>query len=273
MVPPIIVEDDFIFFGRFLQAGSKLQLSTAATIAWYCFLLSIVIPLVACLVFCWYQKLQSHRRALMALQREHQLEEMSRIEANIQTFSEAEKTKRVRMVRTAIKCQIKKITKTDLKKRKVKKRAEGVGDEDDVDDDINSNDSDDTGTTNSCSICLEDLKVGESVVQSYNSVCHHLFHEDCIISWLTARQDAFCPYCRRPFLCMPLKTGQTSIATSIASQDHFSSTLDDLESTRVESSVIAPIDEQDLTEESEGLDENEDLPSDKQQQQQDSTSF
>ncbi len=243
IVPPPPEESlDTVLRTRFLQGnGSKLQLSTAAAIAWYCCLVTIVVPILTCALYCWYQKFQSQRRATMALQREHQLEEMSRIEANIQMFSEVEKSKRVRIIRSAIKDQVKKITKADLKTKRVKRNEE----------------DEDEGNNNSCSICLDDFKVDESVAQSSNSVCHHLFHEECIILWLSARRDAFCPYCRRPFLCLPINTSQTSIA----SHDPISTTLDDLESSRTESSVIAVMDERAITDALDVVEEDLDNPS------------
>ncbi|QCD87437.1 E3 ubiquitin-protein ligase [Vigna unguiculata] len=42
-----------------------------------------------------------------------------------------------------------------------------------------------------CAICLEDFKTGEEVMLT---PCKHMFHEDCIVPWLTTKGQ--CPVCR-----------------------------------------------------------------------------
>ncbi|KAK7342407.1 hypothetical protein VNO80_25358 [Phaseolus coccineus] len=42
-----------------------------------------------------------------------------------------------------------------------------------------------------CAICLEDFKSGEEVRLT---PCNHMFHEDCIVPWLTTKGQ--CPVCR-----------------------------------------------------------------------------
>jgi len=42
-----------------------------------------------------------------------------------------------------------------------------------------------------CAICLEDFKTGEEVMLTR---CKHMFHEDCIVPWLTIKGQ--CPVCR-----------------------------------------------------------------------------
>jgi len=201
-----------------------------AAIAWYCMLVSIVVPIVACLMWCWLQRYQSHRRARMALEREQEMDDMSRMEANIQAFFIAEKSKRTKLIRAALKDQIKKITKADLEKAVESSRPEQPMD-----------DSSDSERGFSCSICLENFHVGELVAKSSNAGCRHVFHEDCIVSWLVAQQHAFCPYCRRPFSsCLLTKTPQTSAA----SHDRLSTAFEDVESSRWDSSVIAEQDDQ-----------------------------
>lgn len=160
----------------------------------------------------------------MALNREHQLDRMSRIEANIHAFSEAEKKKRMRMIRSMLKGQVKKINASDIQKTKGKNKPEQP-----LDDNVS-----DEGY--SCSICLEDFRIGERVAQS---VCRHVFHEACIVLWLGAKEHAFCPYCRRPFLCLPARSAQTSVA----SHDQLSTAMDDVDSTRPECSVVAAFDD------------------------------
>jgi len=47
----------------------------------------------------------------------------------------------------------------------------------------------------SCSICLVDYEVGESVIWSTRKKCPHAFHDDCILSWLSTGKKR-CPCCR-----------------------------------------------------------------------------
>lgn len=42
-----------------------------------------------------------------------------------------------------------------------------------------------------CAICLEDFEPKEEVVLT---PCNHMFHEDCIVTWLTSKGQ--CPVCR-----------------------------------------------------------------------------
>ena len=68
-----------------------------------------------------------------------------------------------------------------------------------------------------CSICLEGFRVGDSAAFSSNRTCRHVFHQDCIVSWLVSRQDALCPCCRQVFAVLDTVA---SPQTSITSQAH-----------------------------------------------------
>ena len=49
-----------------------------------------------------------------------------------------------------------------------------------------------------CGICLEHYNVGDEVCLSTNEQCDHIFHKECILSWLMRHDD--CPNCRAMFL-------------------------------------------------------------------------
>jgi hypothetical protein len=66
-----------------------------------------------------------------------------------------------------------------------------------------------------CGICLDDLSI--KCAYSSNNECKHLFHEDCIVTWLSSRRDLRCPICRQIFICTPIR----SLDTSQASQREF----------------------------------------------------
>lgn len=50
-----------------------------------------------------------------------------------------------------------------------------------------------------CFICLEKYKVGESIFWSKNDNCDHCFHSKCATRWLFDNDD--CPLCRENFIC------------------------------------------------------------------------
>ena len=49
-----------------------------------------------------------------------------------------------------------------------------------------------------CNICLMDFEVGESIGWSRNPDCIHGFHKECIVDWLTVKNE--CPICRRDYM-------------------------------------------------------------------------
>lgn len=55
-----------------------------------------------------------------------------------------------------------------------------------------------------CTICLSVYEVGSKIVWSSNSSCEHVFHEECIETWLMKqREGPLCPCCRRDFIVDP----------------------------------------------------------------------
>ncbi|GMH06583.1 hypothetical protein Nepgr_008423 [Nepenthes gracilis] len=58
---------------------------------------------------------------------------------------------------------------------------------------ITDNDVEGMGEKVSCSVCLQDFQIGETVRSLPD--CHHMFHLPCIDKWLLRRSS--CPLCRR----------------------------------------------------------------------------
>jgi len=54
----------------------------------------------------------------------------------------------------------------------------------------------------SCAICLGEYKPGDEICHSYNENCTHLFHKDCMLSWLLCDKDE-CPCCREKYVFLP----------------------------------------------------------------------
>ena len=214
---------------------SGLQLSSTGMITWYCLIISLVVPFCLCSIFIWYTKHRSHLRAQIALDRERELDDdltLARIEANVQIYSEAEKYVRAKIVRVAVKKHVKVrrmnhiflsflvygvelmvpfplpfqlLTETDVQSQNC-----GEGENENAAKPTKEFSSD---SSKVCSICLENFKAGDSCAHASTAICRHEFHEDCIVSWLVARQNDLCPCCRQPFTCINPRTPQTSIAS------------------------------------------------------------
>lgn len=54
--------------------------------------------------------------------------------------------------------------------------------------------------SDTCAICLCQYEEGDIIVWSPNSNCQHAFHEDCILTWLTKKDDPLCPFCCQNFV-------------------------------------------------------------------------
>lgn len=64
---------------------------------------------------------------------------------------------------------------------------------------------------NSCAICMDSYHEGQTVVWSYNSECHHVFHRHCFVDYLLNHHgdETPCPICRRDF-CRPGAVAQVT---------------------------------------------------------------
>lgn len=54
--------------------------------------------------------------------------------------------------------------------------------------------------TSSCAICLSCYQVGERIVWSSNVACAHLYHHNCMVTWMNKRNSIDCPCCRQNFV-------------------------------------------------------------------------
>ena len=82
--------------------------------------------------------------------------------------------------------------------------------------DTNKSTSETRNVPNICVICHEDYTIPDEVCWSSNQQCIHVFHKDCMVSWLTCLgwmklkelkevekcldYDLECPVCRMPFI-------------------------------------------------------------------------
>lgn len=62
---------------------------------------------------------------------------------------------------------------------------------------------------NICSICLCQYEEGDTIVWSSNKDCQHVFHEDCILTWLVKKEEPSCPFCRQPYIYNEEETDDT----------------------------------------------------------------
>jgi hypothetical protein len=172
--------------------GNINPYTTIGAIVWYVFLsLCCGLPMLCTCVGCSYIKIRKRHDGHLQIMTQEALDmEISRMEANIQIFSEQQKVRRKRELLKAFEKHTVVITPRHLEtndRQLPYKLSEG------------------------CTICLGTYEVGDMVVHSSNASCQHLFHESCIVSWLMTRQSPLCPCCRQTFVhdlyeCSPLTT-------------------------------------------------------------------
>mmetsp|Transcript_5188 Transcript_5188/g.6689 ORF Transcript_5188/g.6689 Transcript_5188/m.6689 type:complete len:292 (-) Transcript_5188:139-1014(-) len=59
---------------------------------------------------------------------------------------------------------------------------------------------DERHVSGTCAICLSSYKENETIVWSSSTNCQHVFHKDCILSWIKTKFASSCPCCRRPYI-------------------------------------------------------------------------
>lgn len=50
-----------------------------------------------------------------------------------------------------------------------------------------------------CAVCLCQYEAGDNVTWSPETACQHAFHSDCIVTWLSKKEEPKCPICRQQF--------------------------------------------------------------------------
>ena len=53
-------------------------------------------------------------------------------------------------------------------------------------------------SSKTCPICIDAFEIGDEICCSRNSNCPHVFHTECMVSWLMKHND--CPLCRADYL-------------------------------------------------------------------------
>jgi hypothetical protein len=77
------------------------------------------------------------------------------------------------------------------------------------DDDEASCDSNLDYSHNHCIICLGAYKNGESICWSNNDSCHHSYHSNCILEWLSKHSE--CPQCREEYVLIGKQSSEQQL--------------------------------------------------------------
>jgi Zn-finger nucleic acid-binding protein len=92
----------------------------------------------------------------------------------------------------------------------------------------------------SCSICLMDYEVGDSVIRSTRKKCPHAFHAECILQWLSQGKKR-CPCCRHFFVPGQAVDDQKFIVDNGADEAINEESDDDVNNTADEAATEAAI--------------------------------
>lgn len=252
--------DPRISWERWLQedpngSGSSIDtLTSPGFIAWYCFL--ALCSLAPC--FCCYRYVKHNRQQRLELehiveiqmneaedsQRAERNVEISRIEANVQLYSEQLMCRqRKTLLRRLYAQRVVSIYKRlhgvfhlysfltsvlfENSQQVTAARLVPLCNPDPAatcTETLKSTDESQLDFTSGCSICLDLFIEGDSVMKSVDQTqCWHLFHENCMLPWLLSETDALCPCCRQPFTDQNLSTSAltTSLSSSQAGSETF----------------------------------------------------
>jgi len=198
---------------RNLQQDPSSEINTYTSIGfivWYCFVILCCGVPICCSCICYWMThrggmssslpLQELMRAMDEQQQEDLENEISRIEANIHAFTEEEQKRRKIMLEKTFKSRQKTLTKGDFPGSMDDEEGESLGKE------VSKNIGNGSSTlfmSGCCSICLSKYEIGDTVISSTNPVCNHVFHTDCLVSWLMRKQKPLCPCCRQTFTNVP----------------------------------------------------------------------
>jgi len=121
--------------------------------------------------------------------------EISRIEANVNAFSQIEKNrKKIKLLR-AFKKHTETVTKEQEQDAATEEEHPVV-----VDEDKKSENDFESQLSTGCRICLDEYEENDKVILSSNPSCKHMFHQQCILEWLSSRDAPECPCCRQCFM-------------------------------------------------------------------------
>jgi hypothetical protein len=78
-----------------------------------------------------------------------------------------------------------------------------------------SSSSSSSSCDDSCPICLCSYQAEDETVRSIH--CRHVYHENCLASWLSCRGERNCPCCRGPMMMIPTPLHEKDTTTTSTS--------------------------------------------------------
>ena len=208
-------------------AGDIDPYTSTGFIVWYILLVCCCFVPMACCCFLFVRNkcndsVLDNQRALDA--------EISRMEANILAFSKEERQRKKEQLKRLVEPYCRTLTEADLANPNTTAtvkttttvdanepltKTNSTDDDSGSDGDTHSHShivatmdekahigvlSSQTDFSDGCTICLGPYACGDKVVRSANTSCQHVFHQRCLVEWLSFRSDPLCPCCRQPFL-------------------------------------------------------------------------